>query len=92
MAYPMALIHPRPARGPTREETPLAKPNYAFAKRQRDLAKKQKKEEKMQERKLRKAVGTSDDPDTPEQESEGAAPPDADAAENTRPARDDSAS
>ena len=29
----------------------MAKPNYAFAKRQRDLAKKQKKEEK----KLRKA-------------------------------------
>ncbi len=32
----------------------MAKPNYAFAKRQRDLAKKQKKEEK----KLRKASGT----------------------------------
>jgi hypothetical protein len=31
----------------------MAKPNYAFAKRQRDLAKKQKKEEK----KLRKASG-----------------------------------
>ena len=30
----------------------MAKPNYAFAKRQRDLAKKQKKEEK----KLRKAT------------------------------------
>jgi len=28
------------------EETRMAKPNYAFAKRQRDLAKKQKKEEK----------------------------------------------
>ena len=26
----------------------MAKPNYAFAKRQRDLAKKQKKEEKRQ--------------------------------------------
>ncbi|MDP1644884.1 MAG: hypothetical protein Q8L71_05200 [Thiobacillus sp.] len=26
----------------------MAKPNYAFAKRQRDLAKKQKKEEKQQ--------------------------------------------
>ncbi len=33
----------------------MAKPNYAFAKRQRDLAKKQKKEEK----RLRK-TGTSD--------------------------------
>jgi hypothetical protein len=41
----------------------MAKPNYAFAKRQRDLAKKQKKEEK----KLRKAgSGTegSDNSDT----------------------------
>jgi hypothetical protein len=35
----------------------MAKPNYAFAKRQRDLAKKQKKEEKQQ----RKTV-TSDEP------------------------------
>jgi hypothetical protein len=33
----------------------MAKPNYAFAKRQRDLAKKQKKEEK----RLRK-IGTKD--------------------------------
>lgn len=32
----------------------LAKPNYAFAKRQRDLAKKQKKEEK-RKRKLEQA-------------------------------------
>ena len=31
----------------------MAKPNYAFAKRQRDIAKKQKKEEK----RLRKAAG-----------------------------------
>lgn len=31
----------------------MAKPNYAFAKRQRDLAKKKKKEEKA----LRKAAG-----------------------------------
>lgn len=34
------------------EERPLPKPNYAFAKRQRDLAKQQKKEEK----KLKKAA------------------------------------
>jgi hypothetical protein len=34
----------------------MAKPNYAFAKRQRDLSKKQKKEEKRQ----RKA-GTTDE-------------------------------
>jgi hypothetical protein len=36
----------------------LAKTNYAFAKRQRDLAKQKKKEEKKQ----RKAAGTSDNP------------------------------
>ena len=35
----------------------MAKPNYAFAKRQRDLAKKQKKEEK-----LHRKVGTTDTP------------------------------
>lgn len=36
----------------------MAKPNYAFAKRQRDLAKKQKKEEKRQ----RKAGATDTQP------------------------------
>ncbi|HYH41775.1 MAG TPA: hypothetical protein VD867_07305 [Burkholderiales bacterium] len=46
----------------------MAKPNYAFAKRQRDLAKKQKKEEK----RLRKASGLPDE--TPEGEIEGQAP------------------
>jgi len=35
----------------------MAKPNYAFAKRQRDLAKKKKKEEKA----LRKAGGSDAD-------------------------------
>ena len=39
----------------------MAKPNYSFEKRQRDLAKKAKKEEK----RLRKA-GTPADPETPE--------------------------
>ena len=29
----------------------MAKPNYSFAKRQRDLAKEQKKEEKLQRKK-----------------------------------------
>ena len=38
----------------------MAKPNYAFAKRQRDLAKKQKKEEK----KLRKASGAPEGGET----------------------------
>ena len=36
----------------------MAKPNYAFAKRQRDLAKKQKKEEK----RLKKAATPEDTP------------------------------
>ena len=42
----------------------MAKPNYAYAKRQRDLAKKQKKEEK----RLRKAeANNSQQQDTPTQ-------------------------
>jgi hypothetical protein len=45
----------------------MAKPNYAFEKRQRDLAKKKKKEEKLEERKARKAAGgTADQGDHPE--------------------------
>ncbi|MBI5506745.1 MAG: hypothetical protein HY899_18300 [Deltaproteobacteria bacterium] len=50
----------------------MAKPNYAFAKRQRDLAKKAKKEEK----RLRKAAG-GDETDATAGEGtapEGAAP------------------
>lgn len=47
----------------------MPKPNYAFAKRQRDLAKKQKKEEK----RLRKTPKEGDPPDP-----EGTLPPDAD--------------
>jgi hypothetical protein len=46
----------------------LAKPNYAFAKRQRDLAKQQKKEEK-RKRKLASSepqVVTSDSPAPPD--------------------------
>lgn len=38
----------------TREE-PMPKPNYSFAKRQREMAKKQKKEEKMRQRAAEKA-------------------------------------
>jgi len=45
----------------------LAKPNYAFAKRQRDLAKQRKKEEKRQ-----KKAGT---PDTPAETPEAGTPP-----------------
>ena len=42
----------------------MPKPNYAFAKRQRDLAKKQKKEEKKQ-RKAGLAGDTSPEPERP---------------------------
>ena len=51
----------------------MAKPNYAYEKRQRDLAKKQKKEEK----RLRKA-GTATDTDAQQQPAmpaEGVQPP-----------------
>lgn len=49
----------------------MAKPNYAFAKRQRDLAKKQKKEEKRQ-RKL--ATNTNQPPETPAQPADADKP------------------
>ena len=42
----------------------MAKPNYSFEKRQRELAKKKKKEEKLKEKAGRKVGDTSDD--TPE--------------------------
>lgn len=45
----------------------MAKPNYAFAKRQRDLAKKQKKEEK----RLRKAAENDKPPQDVEPSSPG---------------------
>ena len=43
--------------------TSLPKPNYAFAKRQRDLAKQQKKEEKKQKKAAQKAVPGEPAPD-----------------------------
>ncbi|MBT1262989.1 MULTISPECIES: hypothetical protein [Pseudomonas] len=60
----------------------MAKPNYSFAKRQRDLAKEQKKEEKLQRKKAAAdeeagalnpdADGevTSDEPETPKDPAE----------------------
>lgn len=48
----------------------MAKPNYSFEKRQRDLAKKAKKEEK----RLRKAGGPAT-PDGTEPQDPAAAPP-----------------
>lgn len=40
----------------------MAKPNYAFAKRQRDLAKKQKKEEKRLRKAEAKGLATPQSP------------------------------
>jgi len=43
----------------------LAKPNYQYEKRQRDLANKKKKEEKRQKKLAKNQAPTSDDPDQP---------------------------
>jgi hypothetical protein len=43
----------------------MAKPNYAFEKRQRDLAKKKKKDEKRQRKLEAKAEPATDDTPTP---------------------------
>ncbi|WP_173477407.1 hypothetical protein [Pseudomonas chlororaphis] len=42
----------------------MAKPNYSFAKRQRDLAKEQKKEEKLQRKKAAAEEAGAPSPDT----------------------------
>ncbi len=52
----------------------MAKPNYSFEKRQRELAKKKKKEEKVKEKAGRK-VGDGA-PDAPEEQATGIAPAD----------------
>ena len=47
----------------------MAKPNYSFEKRQRELAKKKKKEDKDREKAARKAAGlppVADEPDETE--------------------------
>lgn len=56
----------------------MAKPNYAFEKRQRELAKKKKKEDKLKEKADRKAgqdngETEADEPGVPD--DAGAAPP-----------------
>lgn len=62
----------------------MAKPNYAFEKRQRELAKKKKKEEKSQRK------GSGEEGDNPNDAAEGLAPVDgsgdAPAAEPPAPA------
>ncbi len=54
----------------------MAKPNYGFAKRQRDLAKKQKKEEKLRKKAAAKleANGGVPDGDAPAEETAPVAP------------------
>jgi hypothetical protein len=49
------------------DDCPMAKPNYAFAKRQRDLAKKKKKEEK----RLRKAGAGDESAQEPQPDGPG---------------------
>lgn len=51
----------------------MAKPNYSFEKRQRELAKKKKKEEKLKEKAVRK-VGDGGPDDAPDEPATGAAP------------------
>jgi hypothetical protein len=51
----------------------MAKPNYAFQKRQRELAKKQKKEAKKQQKSAEQAA-SEPTPDTPAEGSEPPAP------------------
>ena len=52
----------------------MAKPNYSFEKRQRELAKKKKKEEKLKEKAGRKA-GSGQDGEPGEPQDNGAQPP-----------------
>ena len=51
----------------------MAKPNYSFEKRQRELAKKKKKEEKLKEKAGRK-VGSPQDDEPAEPNTVGSAP------------------
>lgn len=52
---------------------PLAKPNYAFQKRQRELAKKQKKEEKLK-RRMEPGPGQEEAPVAPDEAAVPAVP------------------
>jgi len=53
---------------------PMAKPNYSFEKRQRELAKKKKKEEKVKEKAGRK-IGADGEPEAAADEGDASAPP-----------------
>ena len=69
VSFPGKFQHsnPRP------HEVSMPKPNYAFAKRQRELAKKQKKEAKLRERAAEKAPA-EEAPPTPPTESQNESP------------------
>jgi hypothetical protein len=61
----------------------LAKPNYQYEKRQRDLAKKQKKEEKARQKLAGKSapdVGSDQAGALPDSDSSTAVPPDSESA------------
>ncbi|CAN7229595.1 MULTISPECIES: hypothetical protein [unclassified Pseudomonas] len=60
----------------------MAKPNYSFAKRQRDLAKEQKKEEKLQRK---KATAEEEAALNPDAEGEVAAEDDVEAPKDQAP-------
>ncbi|MFU8896826.1 MAG: hypothetical protein ACNA8J_10600 [Gammaproteobacteria bacterium] len=66
----------------------MAKPNYAFAKRQRDLAKKKKKEDK----RLRKAGGPDDSAAEPQAGPSAEGHADSDSQTVTRQQPEDSVS
>jgi len=52
----------------------MAKPNYSFEKRQRELAKKKKKEEKVKDKAGRK-TGADGEPEANSEDGGGSAPP-----------------
>ena len=58
----------------------MAKPNYQFEKRQRDLAKKQKQDEKRRQRLANKGASTGSGHDVAEEDPSQAIQPDADIA------------
>ena len=51
------------------ERIPLATPNYSYEKRQRELAKKRKKEEKLQRKSQRQESPGGEQAETPEADS-----------------------
>ena len=59
----------------------MAKPNYSFEKRQRELAKKQKQDEKLQRRLERKNNPLGDDPNAPAEAVDGTEPIEGDESE-----------